>query len=95
LKIFSRIRHVRIAREGDKDAIQRLWDLYSQRLAELARKGLKPGERRIADEEDIANMALATFFRRVKDGNFFPPERQNRSLAALGADHQQAQAIMY
>jgi RNA polymerase sigma factor (sigma-70 family) len=58
------------ARTGDEDAAQKLWELYSRRLAALARKGLEPGERRIANEEDIANMALATFFRRAKDGNF-------------------------
>src|SRR5258708_4220684 len=58
------------ARTGDEDAAQKLWELYSQRLAGLARKRLQPGERRIADEEDIANIALATFFRRAKKGEY-------------------------
>src|SRR5689334_15784627 len=47
------------ARAGDEGAAQKLCDLYFERLAGLARKQLPRGERRVADEEDIANIALA------------------------------------
>ena len=58
------------ARTGAKDAVQKLYELYFERLAGLARKHLAPGERRVADEEDIANIALKSFFRRAQAGEY-------------------------
>jgi DNA-directed RNA polymerase specialized sigma24 family protein len=62
---------------GDQDAARRLWDRYFTRLAELARRRLKPMPGGEADEEDLALSAFASFFRAAADGRF--PELADRN----------------
>jgi DNA-directed RNA polymerase specialized sigma24 family protein len=55
---------------GDRDATQRLWQRYFQRLVDLARKKLRGAPRGMADEEDVALSALDSFFRGAEQGRF-------------------------
>jgi DNA-directed RNA polymerase specialized sigma24 family protein len=57
-------------KEGDRDASQRIWDEYFQRLVALARSRLRGAARRVADEEDVALCAFDSFFRRAERGQF-------------------------
>jgi DNA-directed RNA polymerase specialized sigma24 family protein len=52
------------------EAAQVLWQQYYARLVQLARKRLRSGPRRVADEEDVALSAFHSFCRGVKDGRF-------------------------
>ena len=63
-------------RLGDRHAIERVWDAYFPRLVRYARVVLGRIERPVADEEDAALSALATFWERVQVGEF--PNIQNR-----------------
>ena len=57
-------------KEGDRDAMERLWSRYFQRLAVLARKRLH-ASRRVAgpvDEEDVALSALNSLWDRISVG---------------------------
>lgn len=51
--------------QGEADAAQAIWTRYWNRLVALARGKLRGGQRREADEEDIAQNALDSFFRGV------------------------------
>jgi DNA-directed RNA polymerase specialized sigma24 family protein len=55
---------------GDQEAVQRLWERYFAQLVRLARARLPSGRRRVADEEDVALSALASFCRRAAEGRF-------------------------
>ena len=57
-------------KKGDRDASQRIWDEYFQRLVALARSRLRGAARRVADEEDVALCAFDSFFRRAERGQF-------------------------
>jgi DNA-directed RNA polymerase specialized sigma24 family protein len=63
-------------KNGDRDAAQRLWEAYFHRLVSLARKRLLGTARCVADEEDVALDALASFFRGAERGQF--PKLQDR-----------------
>ena len=69
-------RWLELLRQGDAQAAEVLFRAYFQRLAVLARAHLSPAVRRPADEEDVALMALASFFRGVAAGRF--PRLQDR-----------------
>ena len=55
---------------GDSIAAQQLWDRYFRRLLGLARVRLQGVPKRVADEEDVAACAFASFFRGVEAGRF-------------------------
>jgi RNA polymerase sigma factor (sigma-70 family) len=57
-------------REGDQEAAQQLWERYFRRLVGLARGQLANGPKRMADEEDVALSAFASFCRRLEEGYF-------------------------
>jgi RNA polymerase sigma factor (sigma-70 family) len=57
-------------RDGDVDAVSTLWGRYFPQLANLARKTLGENPRRVADEEDAAISAFATFWKRANRGEF-------------------------
>lgn len=61
---------------GEAAAAQNLWERYYQRLVGLARVKLQGRPRRIADEEDVALSAFASFCRGVEEGRF--PQLQER-----------------
>jgi DNA-directed RNA polymerase specialized sigma24 family protein len=53
---------------GDQDAAQPLWEVYFQRLVDLARQQLQNAPRQAADEEDVALSVFASFCRRAEKG---------------------------
>jgi RNA polymerase sigma factor (sigma-70 family) len=55
---------------GDRQAAQELWERYFRRLVGLARKKLGDAPRRVADEEDVALSAFASFCRGAERGRF-------------------------
>jgi DNA-directed RNA polymerase specialized sigma24 family protein len=55
---------------GDPAAVQHLWERYFLSLVELARKRLRQGPPRAADEEDVALSAFDSFCRNARDGRF-------------------------
>ena len=57
-------------RDGDEEAAQRVWDAYFPSLVRSARLHLGRLPRRVADEEDVALSALASFFRAAEKGRF-------------------------
>jgi DNA-directed RNA polymerase specialized sigma24 family protein len=52
------------------DAARRLWERYGKQLQDVTRRNLSSQVRRVADEEDIAQSAFRSFFRRLRDGQF-------------------------
>jgi DNA-directed RNA polymerase specialized sigma24 family protein len=67
---------------GDPAAAQKLWEGYFQRLVRLARKKLQGSRRRMADEEDVALSAFASFCRGARQGRF-PQLRDRHNLWPL------------
>jgi DNA-directed RNA polymerase specialized sigma24 family protein len=57
-------------KDGDPQAIERLWDDYFQRLVGLARTFLPKGGRRAADEEDVALSAFHSLCKGAAAGQF-------------------------
>ena len=55
---------------GDRQAAQKLWERYFQRLVGLARKKLRGAKWHAADEEDVALSAFDTFCRGAENGRF-------------------------
>ena len=55
-------RLIGLARTGDADAAERLWRAYFDRLVAVARQRLPAATRRLADEEDVALSAFASFW---------------------------------
>jgi len=55
---------------GQETAAARLWHHFYGRLVDLARRKLRHGPRRVADEEDVVASAFETFFRRAQQGEF-------------------------
>lgn len=53
-------------RDGNEEAVARLWDLYFSRLVGLARKQLSPAYAVERDEEDLALSAFKSIFSGVK-----------------------------
>jgi DNA-directed RNA polymerase specialized sigma24 family protein len=56
--------------DGQSAAAQRLWELYFQRMVELARRKLDGVPRAVADEEDVALSAFKSFCLGAKAGRF-------------------------
>jgi DNA-directed RNA polymerase specialized sigma24 family protein len=63
-------------KEGDDEAVQKLWQSYFERLVTLARAKLRGVSRRGADEEDAALSAFDSFCRGSREGRF--PRLGNR-----------------
>lgn len=57
-------------KEGDRAAVQKLWEGYYQRLVKLAHRKLRGASRAMADEEDVATSAFDSFCRRAQEGRF-------------------------
>jgi DNA-directed RNA polymerase specialized sigma24 family protein len=56
---------------GDREAVQRLFERYYERLVREVQRWLKRGPARpAADEEDVAQVAFASFCRRAEEGRF-------------------------
>jgi DNA-directed RNA polymerase specialized sigma24 family protein len=55
---------------GEPGAAEQLWQRYFVRLVGLARKKLQGGQRRAADEEDVALSAFDSFCRNAGAGRF-------------------------
>lgn len=55
---------------GNSAAAQRLWEIYFQRMVELARRKLTAVPRAIADEEDVALSAFKSFCLGAREGRF-------------------------
>jgi DNA-directed RNA polymerase specialized sigma24 family protein len=60
----------------DRDAAEKLWQRYFERLVHVARGRLR-GARVARDEEDVALSALASFFEGAAEGRF--PQLKDRS----------------
>ncbi len=58
------------AKQGDSQAVGRLWQCYFERLVRLARQRLADSPRRVADEEDVALSAFASFCSAAEAGRF-------------------------
>jgi DNA-directed RNA polymerase specialized sigma24 family protein len=61
---------VRELKAGNHVAAQKLWESYYRRLVALARSKLKSRPLGVADEEDVALSAFASFCRRAEQGLF-------------------------
>jgi RNA polymerase sigma factor (sigma-70 family) len=57
-------------KDGDQAAAQQLWERYFRSLVRLARSRLHGTARRVADEEDVALSAFASFCNGVEQGRF-------------------------
>jgi hypothetical protein len=62
---------------GDRDAAQKLWERYFERLVRLARAKLPAGRRKLGeDESDVAVYAMDCFLRAAEQGRY--PYLHNR-----------------
>jgi DNA-directed RNA polymerase specialized sigma24 family protein len=57
-------------KEGEREAVQRLWEGYFRRLVGLVRAKLRSAPRQAADEEDVALSAFDSFCRAAEQGRF-------------------------
>jgi DNA-directed RNA polymerase specialized sigma24 family protein len=68
---------------GDRDAAQKLWERYFERLVRLARANLPVGRRKRGDyEADVAVSAMDSFLRAAQHGRF-PKLHSRDNLWAL------------
>lgn len=58
------------ARRGVPEAVERLWHRYFERLVRVAQRHLAGISRRVADEEDVALSAFASFCDAAAQGRF-------------------------
>ena len=63
-------------RAGEGSAAGHVWNAFVERLVTAAARQLGPAGRRIADGEDVAAEAFASFFRRIETGHF--PDLRDR-----------------
>ena len=60
---FGSVTHwIGALKSGNPEAAQQLWQRYWKRLVGLAAKKLTGAQRQTADEEDIAQIAIKSFF---------------------------------
>jgi len=62
------------ASDGDERASVEIWNAYYERLVSYARRKLRGGARRDADEEDVALSAMNSFFAGARDGRLAPKD---------------------
>jgi DNA-directed RNA polymerase specialized sigma24 family protein len=67
---------IRRLQEGERAAVQRLWEGYFRRLVGLVRAKLRSAPRQAADEEDVALSAFDSFCRAAEAGRF--PKLEDR-----------------
>jgi RNA polymerase sigma factor (sigma-70 family) len=63
-------------RDNNDDAAAKLWKHFVQRLSELARHRLSPGNRSVYDEDDVVVSAFNSLFTGIAAGQF--PELDDR-----------------
>jgi RNA polymerase sigma factor (sigma-70 family) len=63
-------------KDGNRDAVQQLWERYFSRLVRLARNELAGTNRRVEDEEDLALSVFSKFCNAAENGRF--PELADR-----------------
>lgn len=61
---------IRQLAKGDEQAVQEIWNQYYDRLVRLARRKLLDGNRRVADEEDVALSAFNSFCENAAAGRY-------------------------
>ncbi|MEQ9411387.1 MAG: ECF-type sigma factor [Fuerstiella sp.] len=66
----------RVCQGRDEQATHKLWQAYYHRLQEVARRRLKDFPCRVADEEDVAQSAMNSFFKAAENRRLSPV--QNR-----------------
>ena len=71
-----------LLKSGDQAAAQPLWERYFQRLVSLARTKLRDAPGRMADEEDVALSAFASFCHEAEHGKY-PDLRDRHDLWRL------------
>lgn len=59
-----------LGQQGQPRAIEKLWQRYYEQLVTLARQKLEGARRRMADEEDVAAVALARLCQGLEQGRF-------------------------
>lgn len=64
-------------KEGDEQSFERLWSHYFGNLVRLARKNVADSPARLADEDDIVQSALASFYFRAQEGRY--PDLHDRN----------------
>jgi len=62
-------RHLAAVKQGDEQALAKLWDRYYPALVQRARGKLRGKQIRIADEEDLVTQAFDAFYRSVSNGH--------------------------
>jgi RNA polymerase sigma factor (sigma-70 family) len=67
---------------GDNGAVRKIWERYLPRMMRLANRVLGHRSRRVVDEQDVADSAFASFWRRTREGEF-PFLRDRDDLWAL------------
>jgi DNA-directed RNA polymerase specialized sigma24 family protein len=65
-----------LLKSGDHAAAQPLWERYFQRLVSLARAKLRDAPAQMADDEDVALSAFASFCQEAQRGKY--PDLQDR-----------------
>jgi RNA polymerase sigma factor (sigma-70 family) len=69
-------RWIELVKDGDKVSFERLWERYFTSLVGLAKKNMARHAVRVADEEDVVQSALASFYFRAQEGRY--PELNDR-----------------
>ena len=57
-------------KEGERDAVQMLWEGYFERLVRQTRQWLRCAPKQAVDADDIALSAFDSFCRRAEQGRF-------------------------
>ena len=70
--VGSVTRLIGLLRKGDSAAAQELWDRFAVRLLVLARVSLPNKPLPVADEEDVVQSALGSFFAGLEKGKYTP-----------------------
>lgn len=65
-----------LLKSGDGEGARRLWERYFAQVVNVAQGRLRGLNKRMADEEDVAQSAFGSFYRAVAGGRF--PELENR-----------------
>ncbi len=79
---------IRLLRDDQREAAQRLWDRYFQRLTFFARRKLLGASMNVEDEEDVAIMAFTTFCSALAAGRMDDVNNRDdlwRTLALMAA----------
>ena len=61
---------IELVKEGDGESFQRLWERYFTSLVSLARRNMADRAVKVADEDDVVQSALASFYFRAQEGRY-------------------------